>query len=376
MKSVFCISLSLLSLILAGIMGGFYLKLRHTYQVQQAALQQQISVLQQQLKQQAQPDQFTPRNQLIAILFDARADDPERKEPQNKLTPHHKQKRVPAFNERLRRDAALEFVKLEYDAGKRWHEIDLSNAFLSGVNLSRHELIKLNIKDALIRSNFCDADLRSANFRNSSFGSTNFKRADLARADFSGAEMEGVVFSGANLDKANLISVHAEGASIIQAQARGANFYAANLKDVLFWESHLEGASFWNANLEDASLGGADLKEASFRNAFMLGTELMGSNLEGASFMGAYMEKADLRGAALTGANFYGASLAGAIVDSPDWINQLRNLDPPVENFQFNRWSIVNGEDDYGESVYRLDGPLTALKPERSLYRDLSTSDE
>lgn len=376
MKSVFCISLSLLSLILAVILGGLYLQLRHTSQIQQSALQQQISELRQQLEQPPPPDQLTPRNQLVAILFDAKPEEPEQKEPQNNQTPHHKQKRVPAFNERLRRDAALEFVKLEYDAGKRWREIDLSNAFLNGVNLSERELGKLNVKDALEWSDFNKADLRKSSFEKTNLFHSDFMSANLERAYLWGAELGNAAFSGANMNHANLGMIKAEGASFIETQLRGVDFYGAFLKNAYFWESDLEGASFWKANLEDTALGGASLKGASFRDAFMLSTELVGSNLEGASFGGAYLEKADLRGAALAGANFYGAALAGAVVDSPDWIDQLRKLDPPVENFQYDRWSIVKGEDEFGEPVYRLDGPLTARKPELPLFPNQSTSDE
>lgn len=326
---------------------------------QNAELKKQIRKLQEQVQQAANPNKKTTRNQLVEILYDEKKTEHALLEPLSETV----KKRVPAANERLRRDAALDFVKLEYEAGKRWRDMDLSNAFLSGVDLNFYELKRLKINGALERSDFSNADLRNSSFRNTNLYGSNFKGADLQRADLFGAELEDSAFSGANMNKANLGSVNAVGASFIETQLAGVNFYAANLEGAYFWDSHLEGARFWRAHLEDAAMSRAFLEQAEFREAHMEEIVLSGANLEGASFANARMENADLRGAYLAGANFYGTSLEGAMVDSPDWIKNLRHLDPPVKHFRFDDWSLIKDENDFDGKFFMLRGPVVAKKP-------------
>jgi len=88
--------------------------------------------------------------------------------------------------------------------------VNLSSAFLQGVQLPRAKLVRANFSEADVRnSNLADSDLsyaslRGANFRQSNLSSVSFADADLSEADFCGARFIGADFGGAMLDGAEL----------------------------------------------------------------------------------------------------------------------------------------------------------------------------
>jgi Pentapeptide repeats (9 copies) len=88
--------------------------------------------------------------------------------------------------------------------------VDVSSAFLQGVQLPQARLLRSNFTDADVRnSNLTGADLsyaslNSANFRESNLSRVNFTSADLTNADFCGAHFGSSDLADATLDGADL----------------------------------------------------------------------------------------------------------------------------------------------------------------------------
>ncbi len=88
--------------------------------------------------------------------------------------------------------------------------VDVSTAFLQGVQLPKARLLRANFTNADVRnSNLAGADLsyaslKGANFRQSDFSQASFISADLADADFCGARFVNADLAGAVLDGADL----------------------------------------------------------------------------------------------------------------------------------------------------------------------------
>jgi hypothetical protein len=88
--------------------------------------------------------------------------------------------------------------------------VDVSTAYLQGVDLSRAVLTRANLNAVDARnSNFRSADLtaadlRSANFRGSNLQNARLIGADLTDADLNSANLTGADLAGANLDNADL----------------------------------------------------------------------------------------------------------------------------------------------------------------------------
>ena len=88
--------------------------------------------------------------------------------------------------------------------------VDLSSAFLQGVQLPKARLLRANFAAADVRnSNLAGADLsyaslNGANFRQSDLSRANLNSADLADADFCGARLAASDLAGAVLDGADL----------------------------------------------------------------------------------------------------------------------------------------------------------------------------
>jgi hypothetical protein len=86
--------------------------------------------------------------------------------------------------------------------------VDVSTAYLQGVDLSRADLTRSNFnavdaRNSNLRSaNLTAADLRSANFRES-----NLQNARLIDADLTGADLDSATLVGADLTRANLDNV-------------------------------------------------------------------------------------------------------------------------------------------------------------------------
>ncbi|MAX38015.1 pentapeptide repeat-containing protein [Gimesia sp.] len=114
------------------------------------------------------------------------------------------------------------------------------------------------------------------------------------------------------------------------------------LKSASFLRADLENAKFFDAHLEEALFLETNLKGGWFRNA----------HLEGAHFRGAFLGDVDFSGADLTGTHF-----DMAIVDSPDWIERLHKIQPPVKGFDFSLWSITEVKFNDGNSVFLITAP-------------------
>jgi Pentapeptide repeats (8 copies) len=88
--------------------------------------------------------------------------------------------------------------------------VDVSSAFLQGLNLQGANLMRSDFSAADVRSgnftavNFTLANLNSANFRGAMLDRANFTQADLRNADLTGSSLAGADLSGATLEDADL----------------------------------------------------------------------------------------------------------------------------------------------------------------------------
>ncbi|WP_197993223.1 pentapeptide repeat-containing protein [Gimesia aquarii] len=130
---------------------------------------------------------------------------------------------------RSRREAVIEFIKLEREAGKK---IDLNSAFLSNVDLSRKKLKEYDLVGALK-----GASLRGAHLEGVDFSDTN-----LEGATFLGANLESARFFGANLIDTNLRATNLEGAMFFETRLAGAKFHGSYIKLAVFYGAFLHGA--------------------------------------------------------------------------------------------------------------------------------------
>ncbi len=96
--------------------------------------------------------------------------------------------------------------------------VDVSTAFLQGVQLPKARLLRANFTNADVRnSNLAGADLsyaslNGANFRQSDLSRVNFNSADLTDADFCGAsfvasDLTAAILDGADLGNADLSGI-------------------------------------------------------------------------------------------------------------------------------------------------------------------------
>lgn len=97
--------------------------------------------------------------------------------------------------------------------------VDVSSAFLQGLDLHAADLMRSDFSSADLRNsnlaqvNFTLANLNSANLRGAVLDRTNFAHADLGNADLAGSNLAGADLSGAlltdaDLSRANLNEIH------------------------------------------------------------------------------------------------------------------------------------------------------------------------
>jgi Pentapeptide repeats (8 copies) len=90
--------------------------------------------------------------------------------------------------------------------------VDVSSAFLQGLQLKNANLLRSNFSAADLRNsnltgcNFTLADLNSANLRGAELDHANFSQADLRNSDLMGSSLAGADLSGAALDESDLRS--------------------------------------------------------------------------------------------------------------------------------------------------------------------------
>lgn len=88
--------------------------------------------------------------------------------------------------------------------------VDVSSAFLQGLDLHGANLMRADFSSADVRNsklagvNFNYADLNSANLREASLDGASFEEANLGNADMEGSSLAGADLSGAVLDDADL----------------------------------------------------------------------------------------------------------------------------------------------------------------------------
>lgn len=88
--------------------------------------------------------------------------------------------------------------------------VDVSSAFLQGLQLPKARLLRANFDSADVRnSSFAGADLsyaslRAANFRSADLSRTNFDSADFSDADLCRADLSGADLANLTLDRADL----------------------------------------------------------------------------------------------------------------------------------------------------------------------------
>lgn len=88
--------------------------------------------------------------------------------------------------------------------------VDVSGAFLQGIQLPNARLARSNLSSADARNSsfrfahFADSDLHFANFRQGDFYGVLFARCNMDDADFSGADLTEADLTGATLDRADL----------------------------------------------------------------------------------------------------------------------------------------------------------------------------
>lgn len=109
--------------------------------------------------------------------------------------------------------------------------VDVSGAFLQGIQLDRGRLL---------RANFSAADVREGTFR-----AADFTSAELRSANFRGSDLSLVSFQGATLDETDLTGADLTGADLADASLLDADLSNADLRDV-HWE-HI--AKIKNANI-------------------------------------------------------------------------------------------------------------------------------
>ncbi len=97
--------------------------------------------------------------------------------------------------------------------------VDVSGAFLRGVNLHKAELLRANFRAVDARdgefseADFSFAEMPSGNFRNGKFAHALLRDADCSDGDFSGAD-----FAGADLSRADFSNADLRGADLRDAQ--------------------------------------------------------------------------------------------------------------------------------------------------------------
>jgi uncharacterized protein YjbI with pentapeptide repeats len=108
--------------------------------------------------------------------------------------------------------------------------VDVSSAFLQGLNLKNANLL---------RSNFSSADLRNSNLAGVDFTLANLNAANLRGAALDRAKCTGADLRNADLESSSLVGADLSGASLDEADLRG-----ADLRDVAWKQvKSVKGAS-------------------------------------------------------------------------------------------------------------------------------------
>lgn len=166
------------------------------------------------------------------------------------------------------------FLKLVTDGNKEWRSAYLSKMTLDGVNLSKTNLVQIELASgSFVDASFSSADLTGAALDLSDFSQSDFSKALLRNATFFKSRLV-----EADFRNADLLSTSFE-----QCVAHQAKFVAAKMGDAFcpmadFTDADLTGADMSGANLEAAILKGANLALTNFHTATLTDTDFTDTN--------------------------------------------------------------------------------------------------
>jgi hypothetical protein len=114
----------------------------------------------------------------------------------------------------------------------------------------------------------------------------------LTGVDVSGAFLQGVNLDKANLVRSNFHNADVRGASLESAELTDANLTGANLRNANLQGAELNGADLTDADLTDSKLQGANLAETNLDNAILRGADMTRVRWQGVKSV----RSVDLRG--------------------------------------------------------------------------------
>lgn len=184
--------------------------------------------------------------------------------------------------------AIPEHLAMLKEGKEKWNEwrranpeikIDLSDANLSNLNLTRIDLFGANLS----RTNFYASYLNQADFRKAVLYNTSFNTADLRYAYFKNAHFAGTIFNLADLTGANFNEVNLSAGSkyirskvsFYKAKLIGANLRYSNLSYTVLSHADLTRADLTGANLYGAFLFNANFDHAQLNDTILSNTNLM-----------------------------------------------------------------------------------------------------
>lgn len=199
--------------------------------------------------------------------------------------------------------------RVEVDlSGENLSSIDVRDADLRRVNLTRASLVGTNLSKADLRcSRLDDANLQRATLRNVDLRDARLTHVDLREAALHGARLMGAAMAGSNLEQANLQRASLHGANLCEIRARLADFTSAVLTEV-----DLSGADLADARLQSVDLSRSKLIVANLDQADLTRATLVEANMEDSVLRKARLHKTSLRNSILDGADLSGADLTDA----------------------------------------------------------------
>lgn len=108
----------------------------------------------------------------------------------------------------------------------------------------------------------------------------NSDRVDLVGVDVSGAFLQGIQLAKARLSRSNFSAADVRDGKLQQADLANADLRSANFRDGNLSKSILQSANFDESDLTGADLSEADLAGASFNDADLAGANLRGARWE------------------------------------------------------------------------------------------------
>lgn len=167
-----------------------------------------------------------------------------------------------------------------------------------------------------IRSKGLSINLSQAFLTHVNLAGANLSGANLSDADLGYSDLTGANLIGANLSGASLYSINLTGADLTDANLSGVNLYGADLQ-----KANLTGANLYKADLRLSNLNGANLTRANVVEALFMRTNVEGAILTGADLRGALIDQTDLTQVAdITNAKLDAAIMRTLIVFS-NWLN-------------------------------------------------------